>query len=223
MKILALDTSTRTTSLALTEDENVLGLFSLTGSVYHSESIDAMIRDIFEKFDFDINDIDLIGVGIGPGSFTGIRIGLSFAKVLAQVLKKDIVSVSSLDAPALREEGLVAPLIDARRGLVYASLIENREDFKIILPDQIISIEEFSKIVGNREVTLQGVDCPKFLGYFQKARAGKFLQMDAKYIAALALKKYKEEGAEDFYKLVPNYLKLSQAENNYANRNKKSF
>lgn len=88
MKVLGFDTSTMTTSVSIIEDENMLALYSLQGSVYHSESLSDMVNNILNKFDFDLSQIDLISVGIGPGSFTGIRIGLTFAKVMAQVLKK---------------------------------------------------------------------------------------------------------------------------------------
>lgn len=217
MKVLGFDTSTMTTSVSIIEDENMLALYSLQGSVYHSESLSDMVNNILNKFDFDLSQIDLISVGIGPGSFTGIRIGLTFAKVMAQVLKKDIVAVSSLKACAIKEDGLVGSIIDARRGLIYACLME---DGKVLMDDTIIELEKFKDIVGDRKITLQGVDAIKFIHEFKNAKLGKELQMNAYYIALLGLKKFKEVGGDDFYKLVPNYLKLSQAEKNYADKNK---
>lgn len=217
MKVLGFDTSTMTTSVSIIEDENMLALYSLQGSVYHSESLSDMVNNILNKFDFDLSQIDLISVGIGPGSFTGIRIGLTFAKVMAQVLKKDIVAVSSLKACAIKEDGLVGSIIDARRGLIYACLME---DGKVLMDDTIIELEKFKDIVGDRKITLQGVDAKKFIHEFKNAKLGRELQMNAYYIALLGLKKFKEVGGDDFYKLVPNYLKLSQAEKNYADKNK---
>lgn len=217
MKVLGFDTSTMTTSVSIIEDENMLALYSLQGSVYHSESLSDMVNNILNKFDFDLSQIDLISVGIGPGSFTGIRIGLTFAKVMAQVLKKDIVAVSSLKACAIKEDGLVGSIIDARRGLIYACLME---DGKVLMDDTIIELEKFKDIVGDRKITLQGVDAKKFIHEFKNAKLGKELQMNAYYIALLGLKKFKEVGGDDFYKLVPNYLKLSQAEKNCADKNK---
>lgn len=217
MKVLGFDTSTMTTSVSIIEDENMLALYSLQGSVYHSESLSDMVNNILNKFDFDLSQIDLISVGIGPGSFTGIRIGLTFAKVMAQVLKKDIVAVSSLKACAIKEDGLVGSIIDARRGLIYACLLE---DGKVLMDDTIIELEKFKDIVGDRKITLQGVDAKKFIHEFKNAKLGKELQMNAYYIALLGFKKFKEVGGDDFYKLVPNYLKLSQAEKNYADKNK---
>lgn len=217
MKVLGFDTSTMTTSVSIIEDENMLALYSLQGSVYHSESLSDMVNNILNKFDFDLSQIDLISVGIGPGSFTGVRIGLTFAKVMAQVLKKDIVAVSSLKACAIKEDGLVGSIIDARRGLIYACLME---DGKVLMDDTIIELEKFKDIVGDRKISLQGVDAKKFIHEFKNAKLGKELQMNAYYIALLGLKKFKEVGGDDFYKLVPNYLKLSQAEKNYADKNK---
>lgn len=217
MKVLGFDTSTMTTSVAIIEDDNILSLYSLQGSVYHSESLSDMINNILSKFDFNLSAIDLIAVGRGPGSFTGVRIGLTFAKVMAQVLGKDTVAVSSLKAQAVREDGLVAPIIDARRGLIYTTLME---DGKVLIDDSVIKLDELKKIVGNREITLQGVDAIKFINEFKNAKLGKDLQMNAIYIAKLGLKEYKDRGPDDLYKLVPNYLKLSQAEKNYAEKNK---
>ena len=199
MKVLGFDTSTMTTSVSIIEDENMLALYSLQGSVYHSESLSDMVNNILNKFDFDLSQIDLISVGIGPGSFTGIRIGLTFAKVMAQVLKKDIVAVSSLKACAIKEDGLVGSIIDARRGLIYACLME---DGKVLMDDTIIELEKFKDIVGDRKITLQGVDAKKFIHEFKNAKLGKELQMNAYYIALLGLKKFKEVGGDDFYKLV---------------------
>ena len=118
---------------------------------------------------------------------------------------------------AIKEDGLVGSIIDARRGLIYACLME---DGKVLMDDTIIELEKFKDIVGDRKITLQGVDAKKFIHEFKNAKLGKELQMNAYYIALLGLKKFKEVGGDDFYKLVPNYLKLSQAEKNYADKNK---
>ena len=83
MKVLGIDTSTKTTAIGLIEDEEVLCDYNLTGRVTHSESVTDMINEIFKKFEFTLEDIDLIAVGIGPGSFTGLRIGITIAKVMA--------------------------------------------------------------------------------------------------------------------------------------------
>ena len=81
MKVLGIDTSTKTTAIGLIDDDEVLAEYNLTGRVSHSESVTDMIEEIFEKFEFNIEEIDLIAVGIGPGSFTGLRIGITIAKL----------------------------------------------------------------------------------------------------------------------------------------------
>ena len=115
MKVLGIDTSTRTTAIGLIEDDEVLAEYNLRGRVSHSESVTDMIEEIFKKFEFSLDDIDLIAVGIGPGSFTGLRIGITIAKVLAFSLDKNLIGVSSLVANGMSDYGKVATIVDARR------------------------------------------------------------------------------------------------------------
>lgn len=216
MKVLGIDTSTRTTAIGLIEDDEILAEYNLRGRVSHSESVTDMIEEIFKKFEFSLDDIDLIAVGIGPGSFTGLRIGITIAKVLAFSLKKDLVGISSLIANAMSDYGKVATIVDARRGNVYGSIIDNKEEPEVLFEDSLLPFEKFKEDLNKYdEVTLVGLDAEKFLGEIPQAKLSKNKGMRGINIARLGLIEYKKKGPVDVFGLVPNYLKLSQAEAQY--------
>lgn len=216
MKVLGIDTSTRTTAIGLIEDDEVLAEYNLRGRVSHSESVTDMIEEIFKKFEFSLDDIDLIAVGIGPGSFTGLRIGITIAKVLAFSLDKDLIGVSSLVANGMSDYGKVAAIVDARRGNVYGSIIDNDKDPEVLFEDSLLPFERFKEELDKYdEVTLVGLDAEKFLEELPQAKLSKNKGMKGTNIARLGLIEYKNKGPVDVFGLVPNYLKLSQAEAQY--------
>lgn len=224
MKILGIDTSTSTTCVAIVEDQQVLAEVALTGRISHSERVVEICREIFRVFDFSPRDMDLIAVGNGPGSFTGLRIGVTIGKVLAQALEVPIIGVSSLQAFALKERGVVASVMDARRGKVYCSLVDRRQGFQILLKDQVLPLEDFVKEVAlYEEITLTGPDRDQFIDAFPQGTKPAFLpQMRASDICQLGRMNYEKDGADDLYQLVPNYLKISQAQRQYNEKHKTS-
>lgn len=175
-----------------------------------------MIEEIFKKFEFSLEDIDLIAVGIGPGSFTGLRIGITIAKVLAFSLDKNLIGVSSLVANGMSDYGKVATIVDARRGNVYGSIIDNDKDPEILFEDSLLPFERFKEELDKYdEVTLVGLDAEKFLEELPQGKLSKNKGMKGTNIARLGLIQYKKNGPVDVFGLVPNYLKLSQAEAQY--------
>lgn len=175
-----------------------------------------MIEEIFKKFEFSLEDIDLIAVGIGPGSFTGLRIGITIAKVLAFSLDKDLIGVSSLVANGMSDYGKVATIVDARRGNVYGSIIDNDKDPEVLFEDSLLPFERFKEELDKYdEVTLVGLDAEKFLEELPQGKLSKNKGMKGTNIARLGLIQYKKKGPDDVFGLVPNYLKLSQAEAQY--------
>ncbi len=113
-------------------------------STFAIDEVDKM----FKESNLNVNDIDKIIVVSGPGSFTGIRVGMTLAKVYAFCLNKEITTITSLEAMNVSTDfdGLIIPLIDARRGYVYASIYENNE---AILPSQHISLDKLKNIVSS--------------------------------------------------------------------------
>lgn len=216
MKVLGIDTSTKTTAIGLIEDGEVLCDYNLTGRVAHSESVTDMIHEIFKKFEFSLSDIDLIAVGLGPGSFTGLRIGITIAKVMAFALDKEIIGVSSLVANSMSDDGLVSTIVDARRGNVYASIIKNEDEPEVLFEDEIFSFEKFKdELKKYHDITIAGLDGDKFIAEISNGKLSKNKAMKGSNIARLGLIDYKKNGSMDAFNLVPNYLKISQAEAQY--------
>lgn len=128
MKILAFDTSTKFLSIACLEDAEVKTSFHEDAGIRHSELLVPTIKEILEKQGWKLTDIDLVCVGLGPGSFTGLRIAIATVKGLAAVLGNKVVGVPTMDAIAANipsEKKRVAPFLDARKEKVYTCIYDN--------------------------------------------------------------------------------------------------
>ena len=127
MKILALSTSSSVASVALLEDDNLIQELNINNERTHSEKLMPLIDEILTNNNIQLVDIDLIACDNGPGSFTGIRIGVSTVKALAESKKIPIVSCSSLEGLAYNVSGFdyICSLIDARNNQVYAAIFDN--------------------------------------------------------------------------------------------------
>lgn len=197
MKILFLDTSSFFVSVAILEDSNVLYLYQ--DEIYDdmSSKIMPIIEEGFNKVDFNINDIDKIIVANGPGSFTGVRIGVTIAKVLAWSLKKDIITVSSLELLATTpfNTKYIIPMIDARRGYVYAGVYDN--NLNSVLEDQYIKYDDLKD-------------------YFDNSTIVSFNDLDnaTKPIIDVVkvVEKHKNDKGVVSHLVNPNYLKKTEAE-----------
>ncbi len=122
MNILALDSSGLAASAALINDEKVLGEFFINYKKTHSQTLMPLVEDMLKALDFDKKDLDYIAISSGPGSFTGLRIGMAAAKGLCMALDKPLITIPTLDVIAYglgEKKGLVVPVMDARRGQVY--------------------------------------------------------------------------------------------------------
>ena len=127
MRVLIVDTALGACSAAVVEDGRLLGLRTELMTKGHQERLAGMARDAVADAGGGFGALDRIGVTVGPGSFTGLRVGLAFAQGLGAALSRPVVGVSTLDALAASVEagGLVAAVIDARRGQVYARLFRD--------------------------------------------------------------------------------------------------
>ena len=122
MKILAIDSCMNTSTVAILEDENLVALYTVNTENTHSETLLPMIRDALSSADVKPEDIDAYAVSYGPGSFTGVRIGVATVKGLAFGRNKPCVEVSTIEALAENLcgfDGIVCPVMNARRGQVY--------------------------------------------------------------------------------------------------------
>ena len=131
MLILAIDTSTDYLSLAILREEKIVGRFHRRSHMRHSSLLVPMIDKLLKKARLKVRDIDCFAISVGPGSFTGLRIGVTTVKGLAYSLKKPIVTVPTLDVIARNVknfEGIICPVLDARKNKVYACLYKSDGD-----------------------------------------------------------------------------------------------
>lgn len=128
MKVLAIDSTARAASSALTEDNNIIAHITLNTGHTHSETLLPLIEGVLKAGKCSIDDIDLFAVSAGPGSFTGVRIGISLIKGLCFGKNKPIAALSSMDTLARNLEGfcgIVCPVMDARRNQFYTAIYHN--------------------------------------------------------------------------------------------------
>ncbi len=156
MKHLFIDTSTRDLTLAISSLDEIFSLVSSNKTNEHSKWALVKLNEAFEEAKMVPADIDRIIIVNGPGSFTGIRIGVTIAKTYAWSLKKDIISISSLLANAMSYDGYdyYVSILDARRNHVYAGIYD--KEYNAILDEQYISIDELNnyieKLYGNKVI-----------------------------------------------------------------------
>ena len=218
MKILAIDTSSEICSVAILEDERVIDEINLDNGRTHSENLMPLIDEILKRNNFLVSDINLLACSVGPGSFTGIRIGVSSIKPIAEVLNLKIASVTSLETLARNVEGkekIIVSLIDARNDQVYCGIFDDKydkiEDYMADDINKIIShIEKYEKIilVGN------GAEKHKEL-IKEKLYNIKFSEnnkQSAVNVGKIGYKKYLENNLKSADTIIPIYLRKSQAE-----------
>ena len=138
MKILTIDTSSEVCSVALLEDDKLIDKNELDNGKTHSETLMVLIDELLKRNNVDIKDINLFGCDVGPGSFTGIRIGVSTIKAMAEVLNVKIASVTSLEVLArnVQDRKIIASIIDARNDQVYLGIFDEKV---IHLPENLVS------------------------------------------------------------------------------------
>lgn len=149
MKILCLDTSAKTAAAAIVEGDRILAESCVNVGLTHSQTVMPMLDGMLSSARMALGDMDLFAVSYGPGSFTGIRIGIGAVKGLAQGLGRPCFGVSTLEALAYNFhglEGFVCPVMDARCRQVYTALFCGREGNLLReWPDQAISIDELGE------------------------------------------------------------------------------
>ena len=157
MKILACDTSNKACSVCLWEDGKVIDTRFRNDGLTHSQTFMPMMHDLMERNGCTYEELDAIACTVGPGSFTGIRIGVSAVKTMAMVIEKPAVPVSSLEAMAwaLRgEDALVVPLIDCRNHRAWAAAYYKGEQ---VLPEAASDVDEIrEKCLSWRENNIPG-------------------------------------------------------------------
>ena len=207
MKILFLDTSSFFVTVSIIEDGKIVYLFQDEITDDMSSKVMPIISDGFNTLDFSIKDIDKIMVVNGPGSFTGVRIGVTIAKTIAWALKKDIITISSLEFLATTQVNTkyIIPMIDARRGFVYSGVYDS--ELNIIKEDSYIKYEDLKDFfVDGTIISFNNFDnCAK-------------PNLDVLKI----INKHVNDECINPHAVKPNYLKKTEAEENLEKKNDKT-
>lgn len=213
MNSLLIDTSNQPMSIALIQNGNVIDEINSNEKVNHSVQLLPNIQKLFNDNDINKKELNRIIVAKGPGSYTGVRIGVTVAKTLAYALKTELYGVSSLAALAATfkdDFGLLVPIIDARREAVYTGIYQWKENqLENVVKDQYLTIDELKNIL--KEIQHPYI----FIG--QDAEKLSDL-LEGTVVANLPKASVMEELIEepdDVYTMTPNYIKLSEAERNW--------
>ena len=220
MLILAFESSAKPASAALVKDGQLLSQYMQCSALTHSRTLLPMAEDMLKNAELRLSDVDLIAAAHGPGSFTGIRIGVATVKGLAWAAEKPCVGVSTLEAMAwhgLAVGGYICPVMDARRSQVYNALFKIEHGRPVrMTEDRPIALDELSKEVTalNAPVFLVGDGAALCFEYFTAhgvpcVMAPDNLRWQDAWGVAMAAADKTPGNADE---LLPVYLRLSQSE-----------
>ena len=226
MKILCLDSTAKVATAAILSDERVLAEYTVDGKRSHSELMLPMLRSLLTSTGLDADDIDLFACTVGPGSFTGVRIGVSVIKGIAFGRNKPCAAVSTLEALAENTagmSGLICPVMDARRAQVYNALFERRDGvLHRLTPDRAIGLSELGEELlrdhANTPVLLVGDgvavarDALLSAGVTLGDVPSLLLSQNAAALGRVALRMAKSGQTVTDEALRPIYLRMPQAE-----------
>lgn len=222
MKILAMDTSSVNATVAVCDENRILGEYTVSNERAHSQIIMPMLESLLNHCSLTIKDIDVFAVALGPGSFTGLRIGISAMKTLAQSLSKPIIGVSSLDEVASSFFGtdkIVCPIFDARRNEVYNALYLNGNKF---VSERVVDFDELLIELSQKQVIFAGDAIIKYRDKILSFNnpnwliaPGSLSMQRASALASVALARALDSDFDNLYDLSPIYLRLPQAEREY--------
>ncbi|MBR5127232.1 MAG: tRNA (adenosine(37)-N6)-threonylcarbamoyltransferase complex dimerization subunit type 1 TsaB [Roseburia sp.] len=231
MKILGLDSSGLVASVAVVEDAELRGEYTINYKKTHSQTLLPMLDEVAKMIELDLETIDAIAVAGGPGSFTGLRIGSATAKGLGLALKKPLIHVSTVDALAYNLVGhrdMVCPLMDARRNQAYTGLYSfDGNDMQVLVEQCAVGIEEIIEKVNeqNRPVVFLGDGVPVFTSFIEENCKVPYIfapahmnKQRAGAVAVLGMEMLKKGMVESAAEHRPDYLRLSQAERELKER-----
>lgn len=232
MKVLAIESSAVTASVAIMSEEVLTAEYTINYKKTHSQTLLPMIDEICRMTETKVNDIDYYAVSVGPGSFTGLRIGAATGKGLAFAAKKDMVEVPTLEAMAYNMYGwkqLICPIMDAKRKHLYSAVYAFSEEGRLeIIHDKcLVSFEELVSMINqlgksvvflgdgvtaaqsflNEKLTVSATYAP---AHMNSQRAAS--------VAMAALRRIQLGETVSADELKPDYLRPSQAERELAER-----
>lgn len=225
MRILAFDGVARAASVAVSEDGRILGAYSIDNGLTQSELLLPMAESLLSALKLGFSDIDVFACSVGPGSFTGVRIGVSLIKGLAFGKNAPCVAVSSIEALAENLaplEGILLPCMDARRGQVYNAIFESDgKSVRRLTEDRAISLFDLAKELSdtkNKKIYICGdgyrVAREAIISAGIKVEGTPEILINENAISVAKVAKRKFEAGEKVsdLEISPTYLRLPQAE-----------
>jgi tRNA threonylcarbamoyladenosine biosynthesis protein TsaB len=223
MLTLAIDTSTKSVSIALLRDSDILSEIFFNLDVNHSLVLLPALDDLLRLSNIQAGEIDLFACTMGPGSFTGLRVGASTIKGLALATGKPIAGVSTLEALAFNivsPEISICPMLDAKKDQVYTALYRTGRNYSLerIESERVTDVRIFLQCI-DEDVIFVGDGAAKYAGLISEMLPGKsyFASVCHQHIRAavvglLGKKKYSEGDILDSVTFAPAYLRASEAE-----------
>nr|WP_294897723.1 tRNA (adenosine(37)-N6)-threonylcarbamoyltransferase complex dimerization subunit type 1 TsaB [uncultured Pedobacter sp.] len=217
--ILQIETATQTCSIALSENGKLLHIIEKTDRNIHASNITLFIEQVLKQSNKTMRDLNAIAVSMGPGSYTGLRIGVSTAKGLCYALDIPLIAVNTLEAMAsgfkskcfsVQPNTVFCPMIDARRMEAYCAIFD--DNLKVLMPTEAKIIDEnsFREVLKSNVVYFFGdgaAKCEDILGLNSNARVMDDYQNSAKDLTLPALEKFENKDFVDVAYFEPFYLK----------------
>jgi tRNA threonylcarbamoyladenosine biosynthesis protein TsaB len=226
MLTLAIECATKTIGLAILDEEDIRAELYLNSGRHHTEVLLTALEQLFLLTGRTPEEVDLLACTVGPGSFTGLRIGVSTVKGLALAMSRPVVGVSTLEALAMNaasSPGLICPMLDAGKNQVYTGLFRMGPDGlpQAVTSEKLIDIAMFLKDLDQEETVFLGdgaVHHEKLIGKTLKDRVivcGRNQQkLLGSAVGLIGLHRYRNGSVLDTLTFTPRYLRLSEAETN---------
>ena len=222
MFILGIDTATQIASVGITRGEEAIAEASTRAASNHTETLLPLIADVLSQANVSLRDIEGIGVSIGPGSFTGLRIALGTVKGLAYAMGQRVVGVPTLEALAHTVsdwEGLICPILDARKREVYAALFQRSRNgvFATVLPAQVSVLNTVLAQISvpclflGDGVESYGTAIREHCGTQAHLLPFSTYHPRGSVVAKLAWARLSQADSDDIATLVPSYVRLPEA------------
>lgn len=215
--ILSLETSTKACSVSLIQQGEVLASTDLLIEHSHSEKLTLLIRDCISYTGLAISDLDALAVSMGPGSYTGLRIGVATAKGLCYALDKPLIAVNTLEAMAHQlastaiGEYWYCPMLDARRMEVYCAIYNQKMEMVLPTCAKIIDEQAFAEYLALQAIVFFGNGAAKSKAKLSTSPQAHFVEQliypSAKMVGLLAEKAFAEKRFENLAYFEPFYLK----------------
>ncbi len=221
MIVFGIDTCCMSATAALLSDDRLMAQVVLNNNKTHSQKIMPLIEFMLNQADIKASDIDCFAAAVGPGSFTGVRIGVATAKALSYATGKPCVAVSTLKALSYNVaefDGIICPILDARRGQVYNALFKGKER---LCKDRALSINELLDELENTDgkIIFLGDGVPVFKDKINERLNGRAIFANlsqrmnlASSVAQIGYEELLVGNTIESGDLIPQYLRLSQAE-----------